>query len=71
VGGYQGLEFWKGARRADMLRIFLFLASSPLLRGPEKIVSLEPEPTLGGPACYCLPESRFGSCRSFLLFARG
>jgi hypothetical protein len=34
-----------------------------LLRGPE--------PTLGGPACYSLPESRFGSCRLFLLFTRG
>jgi len=67
-GCYRSLEVWRGARGANMLHIFL--ASPPLLRGPEKNVSLGPEPTLGGPACYSLPKSRFGSCRSFLLFAR-
>ena len=65
LGGLEG-----GPGRKYVAYIFIF-SQSAVAPGARKKFSLGPEPTVGGPACYSLPKSCFGSCRSFLFFAIG
>jgi hypothetical protein len=67
--GFGGLE--GGPGRKYVAYIFICSQSAVGSANRKKMFHWGPNPLLGGPACYSIPESRFGSCRSFLFFARG